>query len=159
MKNSIYDFEALSLAGEKVSLSDYHGKVVLIVNTASECGYTPQYAGLQKLHEKYVDQGLVVLGFPCNQFGKQEPGGKKEITNCLHNYGVTFSMFDKIEVNGKGTHPLFKFLKKKLPGALRIPSIKWNFYKFLIDKNGQPIKRFNTRVKPIDIEDDIHALL
>lgn len=159
MEKTIYNFEAKSLAGKDVELSKYKGKVVLVVNTASECGYTPQFDGLQKLYEKYAEKGLAILGFPCNQFGNQEPGGEKEISECLVNYGVTFDMFDKIEVNGSGTHPLFKYLKKELSGVLSISSIKWNFYKFLVDKNGVPVKRFNTRVKPHDIEADIQKLL
>ena len=133
----------------------YKGKTILIVNTASKCGFTPQYAGLQKLYENYQEKGLVILGFPCNQFGNQEPGDENSIAeNCLVNYGVTFPMFSKVKVNGQDTHPLFKYLKEQLPGTLG-KSIKWNFTKFLIDKKGNPVKRFAPTTKPEDIEKNI----
>lgn len=136
----------------------YKDKVVLVVNTASKCGFTPQYEGLEKLNEEYKDKGLEILGFPCNQFANQEPGGKDEIESCLLNYGVDFQMFDKIEVNGKKTHPIFKYLKKELPGTLG-GRIKWNFTKFLIDKDGNPVKRFAPSTKPEKLANDIQALL
>lgn len=149
---SIYDFSAKSLTGKEISLSDYKGKVLLVVNTASECGLTPQYEGLQKLYETYKDKGLVVLGFPCNQFGNQEPGDEKSIEKgCLINYGVSFPMFAKIDVNGSDAHPLFVYLKKALSGFL-IDSIKWNFTKFLIDKDGTPLKRFAPTETPEEVE-------
>ncbi|SEI94958.1 glutathione peroxidase [Paraburkholderia diazotrophica] len=159
-KSSIYSFSARSLNGEPISLGMYDGKVMLIVNTASECGFTPQYAGLQKLHEQYGVRGLQVLGFPCNQFGKQEPGDATQIgAFCEKNYGVTFQMFDKIEVNGAEAHPLFKYLKDEAPGVLGIEAIKWNFTKFLIDRNGTVVKRYAPTTKPETIADDIEALL
>lgn len=159
MDRTIYDFSANSLQGENIHLYQYKGKVILIVNTASECGFTPQYAGLQKLYEKHKDNGLVILGFPCNQFGSQEPGSAKEIQEfCTENYGVSFPMFEKIEVNGKNTHPIYSYLKKELPGFLG-GRIKWNFTKFLIDREGNPVKRFATATKPEKIEPAILALL
>jgi glutathione peroxidase len=139
-------------------MDKYKGKVVLVVNTASKCGFTPQYEGLEKLHEEYKGKGLEILGFPCNQFAGQEPGGKDEIETCLLNYGVDFQMFDKIDVNGKNAHPIFKYLKKELPGTLG-GRIKWNFTKFLIDKDGNPVKRFAPSTKPEKIEIDIRELL
>ncbi|MCE5331859.1 MAG: glutathione peroxidase, partial [Bacteroidales bacterium] len=143
MKANFYDFKATSLQGKEVSMETYKGKVVLVVNTASKCGLTPQYEGLEKLYKEYKDKGLVILGFPCNQFGKQEPGTEKEISEgCLINYGVSFPMFSKIDVNGSNAHPIYKYLKKELkgfPGS----EIKWNFGKFLIDKAGTPYKRFS----------------
>jgi glutathione peroxidase len=151
--------KAISLQGKEIGMDSYKGKVVLIVNTASKCGLTPQYEGLEKLYREYKDRGLVILGFPCNQFGHQEPGTEKEISEgCLVNYGVTFPMFSKIEVNGNNAHPIFKYLKKELKG---FPSsnIKWNFTKFLIDKNGKPVKRFAPFVKPEEIRKHIEKLL
>ncbi|MBS9784109.1 glutathione peroxidase [Candidatus Gracilibacteria bacterium] len=149
---TIYDFEVEKLGGEKISLETYKGKTILIVNTASKCGLTPQYEGLEKLYKKYKDKGFVILGFPCNQFGNQEPGGAKEISeNCLINYGVSFPMFAKMEVNGENAHPLFVFLRESLPGIFG-NKIKWNFTKFLIDENGKPIKRFGPTFKPEKIE-------
>jgi glutathione peroxidase len=142
------------------SLADYEGKVLLIVNTASKCGFTPQYAGLQKLYETYQAQGLEILGFPCNQFKGQEPGSEAEIQNfCQVNYGVTFPMFSKIEVNGDNTHPLYAYLKAAAPGALGSKAIKWNFTKFLIGKDGRVIKRFAPNVAPEKMIPDIEALL
>jgi len=137
----------------------YRGKVVLVVNTASHCGFTPQYEGLQRLYETYRDRGLEILGFPCNQFGHQEPGTDEEIGEfCRVNYGVTFQMFSKIDVNGDGAHPLFVYLKKELPGKLG-KNIKWNFTKFLIDSHGMPFKRYGSSTKPEKLVPDIEALL
>ena len=137
---SIYSFSARTLGGAEVSLEQFQGKVLLIVNTASECGFTPQYAGLQKLYDEYAARGLAVLGFPCNQFGKQEPGDAAQIGSfCEKNYGVSFPMFAKIEVNGANAHPLYKYLKDKSPGLLGIEAIKWNFTKFLVDKDGHVV--------------------
>lgn len=156
---TIYDYKAKSLQGKEVALDEFKGKVVVVVNTASKCGFTPQYAGLEQLYSKYKDQGLVVLGFPCNQFGNQEPGGAKEIQEgCLINYGVSFRIFEKIDVNGENEHPLYTFLKEKQPGILG-SKIKWNFTKFLIDKNGNPVKRFAPITKPEKMEKDILKLL
>lgn len=153
MKNSeFYQLSAKSLAGKEVKMESYEGKTVLVVNTASKCGLTPQYEGLQKMYEKYKDKGLVVLGFPCNQFGNQEPGDEKSIAEgCLINYGVSFPMFSKIDVNGENAHPIFKYLKSKLRGTLG-KNIKWNFTKFLIDAAGNPVKRFSPTTKPEKIE-------
>jgi len=157
--NKFYDFKANSLAGESIDMSLYAGNVVLVVNTASKCGFTPQYTGLQELHERHNYAGLKILGFPCNQFGMQEPGEAEEIkNNCLINYGVSFQMFDKIEVNGKNAHPLYKYLKKELRGSLGRP-IRWNFTKFLLDKEGKPIKRFAPNTTPESIESHIVKLL
>lgn len=157
-ESEFYSLKANSLNGKEIDFSDYKGKVVLIVNTASKCGFTPQYEGLQKLHEQYSDKGLVILGFPCNQFGQQEPGGINEIKVCLLNYGVDFQMFEKIEVNGDNTHPVFVYLKKNLTGTLG-SNLKWNFTKFLIDKNGKPYKRFAPTTKPDSLVKDIEKLL
>lgn len=154
-----YNLEAKKISGETVSMSDYKDKTVIIVNTASKCGFTPQFEGLEKLYEKYKDQGLVILGFPCNQFGKQEPRVGEEIQEfCQINYGVTFPIFDKINVNGSNTHPIFKYLKSNLGGFLG-SSIKWNFTKFVVDKNGKPIKRFGPTTKPEDMESFIKFLM
>ena len=158
MEKKFYNIKATSLQGEEIEMEKYKGKVVLVVNTASKCGFTPQYEGLEKLYEEYKDKGLEILGFPCNQFANQEPGGKDEIEACLLNYGVDFQMFDKIDVNGKNTHPIFKYLKKELPGTLG-GRIKWNFTKFLIDQNGNPIKRFAPATKPEKLAKDIDALM
>lgn len=156
---SFYDFKAQSLNKQELNMSEYKDKVVLVVNTASKCGLTPQYEGLEELYKKYKDQGLVILGFPCNQFMNQEPGDEKSISqNCLLNYGVTFQMFSKIEVNGENTHPLYKYLKTQLGGVFS-DKIKWNFTKFLIDKNGNPIKRFAPSTKPQKLEKYIQELL
>jgi glutathione peroxidase len=157
---NVYDFSAKTLAGEEVSLSQYRGQVLLIVNTASKCGFTPQYEGLEKLYEKLHGEGLTVLGFPCNQFGSQEPGTESEIgAFCQKNYGVSFPMFAKIDVNGDDAHPLYKFLKKEEKGVLGTQAIKWNFTKFLIDKDGNPVERYGSTTKPEDIESDIRKLL
>jgi glutathione peroxidase len=159
MGTTIYDFKAKTLQGKEVALEEFKGKTVLVVNTASQCGLTPQFKGLEKLYEKYKDQGLVVLGFPCNQFANQEPGDEKSISEgCVLNYGVTFPMFSKVDVNGNTAHPLFKYLKTKLGGILG-SKIKWNFTKFLIDAQGRPVKRFAPITKPEDLEKDIVKLL
>jgi glutathione peroxidase len=156
---SFYDFTATSIDGETIPMSNYKGKVVVVVNTASECGFTPQYGGLEALYEKYGDQGLEILGFPCNQFGKQEPGSDKDIASfCQLNYGVSFQMFSKIDVNGSEAHPLYKFLKNEKGGLLG-SKIKWNFTKFLIDRNGNVVERFGTSTKPEQMEKDIVSLL
>ncbi|BBG58573.1 glutathione peroxidase [Providencia rustigianii] len=156
---TFYQLTATSLGGHPVSMADYTGKVVLIVNTASHCGFTPQYGSLEALYKKYADQGFVVLGFPCNQFGKQEPGGAEEIAQtCYINYGVSFPMFDKVEVNGAATHPVFRYLKSELPGLLG-GRIKWNFTKFLIGRDGKPLKRFAPFTAPEKIEAAIVAAL
>lgn len=156
----IYDIEVTTIRGVQQSLSDYKGKVVLIVNTASKCGFTPQYKGLQELYEKYKDQGLVILGFPCNQFGNQEPGSESEIESaCSLNYGVNFPMFAKVDVNGKFQHPLFKHLAHEAPGILGSKSIKWNFTKFLVDREGHVVERFAPTDKPEDLEGKIRKLL
>jgi len=154
-----YEFTATSLDGRPISMADYAGKVVLVVNTASQCGFTPQYAGLEALFKKYADQGLVVLGFPCNQFGKQEPGGADDISKtCYINYGVSFPMFEKVEVNGAAAHPIFRYLKDELSGVLG-GRIKWNFTKFLIGRDGKPLKRFAPVTTPEKMEEVIVAAL
>lgn len=159
MNSTFYQFKAKTLQGKEISMEQYKGKVVVVVNTASKCGLTPQYEGLEALNQKYKDKGLVILGFPCNQFGNQEPGGAKEISEgCLINYGVSFQMFDKIDVNGDTAHPLFKYLKKELPGFL-ISKVKWNFTKFVIGRNGKPVKRFSPTTKPEQMEAYIQSLL
>jgi glutathione peroxidase len=159
MKNHFYQFTAKSLQGREISMESYKGKTILVVNTASECGFTPQYEGLENLYEKYSEKGLVILGFPCNQFGGQEPGDEKSIgEGCLVNYGVTFPMFSKIEVNGENAHPIYKFLRKELKGLLG-GQIKWNFTKFLIDATGKPVKRFSPATTPEKIEKYLVKLL
>jgi len=159
MKQSFYEFSALSLQGSTISMESYKGKTIIVVNTASKCGLTPQYEGLEKLYQTYKDKGLVILGFPCNQFGNQEPGDEKSISEgCLINYGVSFPMFSKIEVNGDQSHPIYVFLKKTLPGILG-SRIKWNFTKFLIDAKGKPIKRFAPTTTPESIEKYLKVLL
>lgn len=158
-KMSIYDIEVQDIDHKTVKLEKYKGKVMLIVNVASKCGYTGQYAGLQDLYEKYHDKGLAILGFPCNQFLSQEPGTEEQIKNfCTTSFGVTFDMFSKIDVNGKNTHPLYKFLKKEAGGFIT-DDIKWNFTKFLIDRDGNVIKRYAPSTKPKEIEEDILKLL
>ena len=155
-----YDFTAKDIRGKEISMSIYKDKVLLVVNVASKCGYTPQYEGLEKIYRKYHAQGFEILGFPCNQFKGQEPGTEKEIHNfCKVNYGVTFPLFSKIDVNGDHTHPLYTYLKKEAPGFLGTQSIKWNFTKFLIDRNGKVIKRYGSSTKPAELSDDIEALL
>jgi glutathione peroxidase len=155
-----HDFQATSLDGKPVPLKEFSGKVMLIVNTASKCGFTPQYEGLEALYQKYRDRGLVVLGFPCNQFGAQEPGSALEIGSfCEKNYGVSFPMFEKIDVNGDTAHPLYQWLKKSARGFLGSERIKWNFTKFLLDRQGNPVERYAPVKKPQDLARDIEALL
>ena len=157
---SVYDFTAKNLAGQDVSLSDFRGQVLLIVNTASKCGFTPQYAGLEELYEKLHPEGLTILGFPCNQFGAQEPGSESEIgTFCQKNYGVSFPMFAKIDVNGADAHPLYQYLKKDRRGLLGTEAIKWNFTKFLIGRDGEPVARYAPQTKPEDLEAPVRKLL
>ncbi|MBU2915710.1 MULTISPECIES: glutathione peroxidase [Reichenbachiella] len=159
MNTPFYELEATTLQGKTAQMKDFAGKAVLVVNTASQCGLTPQFEGLEKLYQKYKDDGLVIIGFPCNQFGNQEPGGKESIEEgCMINYGVTFPMMEKIEVNGEGTHPVFRYLKNEL-GGLFGSRIKWNFTKFLIDPQGQPVKRFAPTTKPEKIDKYIHQTL
>lgn len=155
----IYDFKARSLAGEDIPLQRFEGQVLLIVNTASACGFTPQYRGLEALHQTLHPRGLSVLGFPCNQFGNQEPGDAKQIEQfCTKNYGVTFPMFAKIDVNGNNAHPLFSYLKSEKAGLLG-PSIKWNFTKFLVDRSGKVVARHAPTAKPEGLKREIEALL
>jgi glutathione peroxidase len=157
---SVYDFTVKTIRGEEQSLADYKGKVLLIVNTASKCGFTPQYKELQELYEQYRDRGFVVLGFPCNQFGHQEPGAEEEIEQfCQVNYGVTFPMFAKVDVNGENAHPLFQYLKEKAPGVLGTKAIKWNFTKFLVDRNGNVVARFASQTRPSELKNEIEELL
>ncbi len=154
-----YDFDATAIDGVQRHLADYRGKVLLIVNTASQCGFTPQYKGLESLYQEYVDRGLVVLGFPCDQFGHQEPGEEAEIADfCERNFGVTFPLFAKVDVNGKDAHPLFQWLKSEKSGLLG-GAIKWNFTKFLVDADGTVVKRYGSTTKPEDIAADIEKLL
>jgi glutathione peroxidase len=158
--STIYDIAAKRLDGSAAALAEYKGKVLLIVNTASECGFTPQFAGLQALYEQYKDKGLEVLGFPCNQFGGQEPGDAEQIgAFCQKNYGVAFPMFEKIDVNGDAAHPLYQYLKKSAKGLLGTEAIKWNFTKFLVDRNGNVIDRFAPTTKPEELAAKIEALL
>jgi glutathione peroxidase len=157
---SVYEYEAITLDGKPARLSDYKGKVLLVVNTASKCGFTPQFEGLEELYKRFKDRGLAVLGFPCNQFGEQEPGNAAEIgAFCQKNYGVTFPMFEKIEVNGDAAHPLYRWLKHSAPGVLGSERIKWNFTKFLLDRNGQVKARYAPLTKPEQLAQDIEALL
>jgi glutathione peroxidase len=157
---SIYDFTVKDIHGKPVKLDRYRGKVMLIVNTASECGFTPQYKGLEAVYEKLHDKGLEVLGFPCNQFGGQEPGGEKEIAQfCELNFGVTFPMFAKVDVNGDDAAPLYRFLKAEKPGLLGSEAIKWNFTKFLVDRDGNVVKRYAPNDTPESIAKDIEKAL
>lgn len=157
---SVYDFQALDANGDAVNLADYSGQVLLIVNGASKCGFTPQYEGLEALQQEFHARGFHVLVFPCNQFGKQEPGDNQEIQNfCSLNYQATFPIFGKIDVNGDNAHPLYTFLKKERPGLLGSQAIKWNFTKFLIDRQGRVVKRYAPTDKPEDLRDAIAALL
>lgn len=157
---SIYDFTAKTLAGKDVSLADYRGQVLLIVNTASKCGFTPQYEGLEKLYEELHPKGLTILGFPCNQFGAQEPGGADEIGQfCQVNYGVNFPMFGKIDVNGAQAHPLYKYLTHEKRGILGTVNIKWNFTKFLIDRAGKVVARYGSMTKPQALKQAVVKLL
>ncbi len=159
MIESFYQFTAQSLQGKAISMETYKGKTLLIVNTASKCGLTPQFEGLEKLYRKYKDKGLVILGFPCNQFANQEPGDEKSISEgCLINYGVTFPMFSKIEVNGENAHPIYKYLKKE-SGGIFGSKIKWNFTKFLVDAEGKPVKRFSPTTKPEKIGEYLEKFL
>lgn len=157
---NIYDYEVTTIEAETTNLRPYEGKVMLIVNVASKCGYTPQYEGLEKLYIKYKEQGLVILGFPCNQFGAQEPGTEKEIQNfCRLNYGVTFPVFSKIKVNGQETDPLYAHLKSEQAGLLGTQAIKWNFTKFLVDQKGNVVDRFSPSTTPKDLEKTVIKLL
>jgi len=159
MAKSVYDFTVKDIDGKDISLSDYRNKFMLIVNVASKCGFTPQYEGLESLYQELKDQ-LVVLGFPCNQFGAQEPGNSEEIKNfCSLTYNVTFPMFQKVDVNGAHAAPLYQFLKAERPGLLGSEAIKWNFTKFLVNKNGEVIKRYAPTDKPESIKSDLSKLL
>ncbi len=157
---TIYKYTATTLAGEEVGLENWRGRVLLVVNTASECGFTPQYAGLESLYKKLEPEGLTILGFPCNQFGGQEPGSEVEIgAFCQKNYGVTFPMFAKVEVKGPNAHQLFQYLTQAKPGILGTEAIKWNFTKFLIDRDGEPVARYAPQTKPEELEASIKKLL
>jgi len=157
---TFYDLEAKKLNGETVSMKEYEGKTIVVVNTASKCGFTPQYEGLEKLYQQYKDQGLIILGFPCNQFANQESGSSEDIKEfCEVNYGVSFPLFEKIEVNGKNAHPIFQFLKSELSGGIFGSRIKWNFTKFIIDSKGTPVKRFGPTTKPEKMGKIIRELL
>lgn len=148
MTTDFFSFNATTLQGKELSMENFKDKVIIVVNTASKCGFTPQYEGLENLYKTYKDKGLVILGFPCNQFGNQEPGTEKDIAEgCLINYGVSFPMFSKVDVNGENAHPIFKYLKNELTGTFG-NNVKWNFTKFVIDKNGKPAKRFAPITKP-----------
>jgi len=158
--SGVYDFNAKTIDGDDQSMAAYKGKAMLIVNVASKCGFTPQYKGLEALYEKFKDKGLVVLGFPCDQFGHQEPGDEEEIKNfCSLNYDVQFPLFAKVEVNGANTHPLYKYLKSEAKGLLGSESIKWNFTKFLVDKDGKVVRRYAPTDTPQGIEKDVAAAL
>ena len=157
---TVHDYSARTIDGEDRKLSDYKGKVLVIVNTASKCGFTPQYRGLEKMFREFQDRGLVVLGFPCDQFGHQEPGDENEIKQfCAVNYDVSFPMFSKVDVNGDHTHPLYRYLKDEAPGLLGSRGIKWNFTKFLVDKAGKVVRRYGSMDKPESIVKDIEKLL
>ena len=159
MTNEFYELTALTPQGSPVSMGDHRGKVVLVVNTATQCGFTPQFTALERLHQQYKDAGLVVLGFPCNQFGSQEPVSDDEMEQtCLVNHGVTFPLMGKSEVNGPGTNPVFRYLKRRLGGWFG-SRIKWNFTKFLIDRQGRPVKRYSPMTKPEAMEEEIKRLL
>jgi len=157
---TVHDFSAKDIDGKERALSDYKGKALLVVNTASKCGFTPQYTGLEALHRKLAPKGFAVLGFPCDQFGHQEPGNEEEIRNfCSLNYDVSFPLFAKVEVNGADAHPLYKHLKKQAKGVLGTEAIKWNFTKFLVDRDGRVVRRYAPTDKPENIEADVAALL
>ena len=157
---SVYDFTVKNIRGKDVKLESYKGKALLIVNIASECGFTPQYKGLEALYEKLHGKGLEILGFPCNQFGAQEPGSEKDIESfCEVNYGVTFPMFAKVDVNGDNAAPLYRFLKKQKPGLLGSEAIKWNFTKFLVDRDGTVVERYAPKTEPKELENDVRTLL
>ncbi len=159
MEKTFYDFSAVSLQGSEISMKEYEGRVVVVVNTASKCGHTKQFAGLEALYEKYADRGLVILGFPCNQFGGQEPGTEAEIAaGCVINYGVTFQMFSKINVNGREAHPLYVWLKEALAGP-KGARVGWNFTKFVVDRTGTPVRRFEPRETPEQMEEYLVELL
>lgn len=160
MTDNVLNIPCTTLTGETKTLADFHGKALLVVNTASNCGFTPQYKGLEALWQAYKDRGLVILGFPCNQFGQQEPGDEAAISQfCETHYGVSFPLFKKVEVNGAQAHPLFRALKARAPGLLGSTAIKWNFTKFLIGQDGQVVKRFAPTTKPQDLVGEIEALL
>jgi glutathione peroxidase len=160
MNAPLYQLEYTAIDGQPVGLSAYAGKVILIVNVASECGFTPQYAGLEKLWQDYRDRGLVVIGFPCNQFGGQEPGDEVQIGSfCQRNFGVSFPLSKKVEVNGEGAHPLFKYLTEKAPGLMGTRAVKWNFTKFLVSRDGENIERFAPTTTPDDLRKQIEVLL
>ena len=158
--SSVYDYSAKTLDGAEQSLGDYRGKAMLIVNVASKCGFTPQYEGLEQMYRRNKDKGFVVLGFPCDQFGHQEPGNEEEIRNfCATTYDVSFPMYSKVEVNGGDTHPLYKHLKKEAKGLLGTEAIKWNFTKFLVDRNGRVVRRYAPTDTPQSIEKELAAVL
>ena len=160
MSSTVYDFSATSIEGQPVEMNSFKDKVLLVVNTASQCGFTSQYQGMQALYDKYASKGLAVLGFPCNQFGAQEPGSGSDIQSfCETRFGVSFPLFEKIDVNGPNAHPLFQYLTKSAPGILGTEGIKWNFTKFLVDGSGKVVKRYASTTEPKDIERDIEALL
>lgn len=157
---TIYDYSATNINGQEVSLKDYQDKVILIVNTASKCGFTPQFEGLESLYKDLAEKGLMILGFPCNQFGSQDPGSDGQIEEfCQLNYGVSFPMFSKIEVNGSGAHPLYQYLKQEAKGLLGSKNIKWNFTKFLINRDGEVVKRYAPTDTPESLKADIQILL
>jgi len=157
---TVYDFSAKTITGEEKSLREYEGKVLLIVNVASKCGFTPQYKGLQAIYEKYKEQGFEILGFPCNQFGGQEPGTEEEITSfCELNYGVSFPMFAKVDVKGDSAHPLYTYMMEQAPGILGMKVVKWNFTKFLIGRDGKVIDRFAPQTKPEELGKEIERVL
>ncbi|MFL2705624.1 MAG: glutathione peroxidase [Gammaproteobacteria bacterium] len=157
---NIYNFSCRNINGEDISLSAFSGKTILIVNTASKCGFTPQYAGLEDLYKEYSNKDFEILAFPCNQFGGQEPGNEKEISEfCSINFNVTFPIFSKVDVNGASAHPLFKFLASSKPGLLGTEKIKWNFTKFLVDNNGMPVKRYSPKASPESLISDIEKLV
>jgi glutathione peroxidase len=158
--STVYDFKAAGIDGKQVDLKKFKGKVLLIVNTASQCGFTPQYKGLEAVYQQFKDKGVEVLGFPCNQFGAQEPGTAEEIgAFCERNFGVTFPLFDKIDVNGNEAHPLFQHLKSEAPGLMGTEAIKWNFTKFLVRKDGTVFKRYAPQIEPKELMKDIEKLL
>ena len=158
--STVYDFKAKGIDGKQIDLQQYQGKILLIVNTASQCGFTPQYKGLEAVYEQFRDKGVEVLGFPCNQFGAQEPGTAEEIgAFCERNFGITFPLFDKVEVNGEEAHPLFKHLKSEAPGLMGTEAIKWNFTKFLVRKDGTVYKRYAPQTEPKELMKDIEKLL
>lgn len=160
MPNNFFDLSAQNSSGQQELLSKYKGKVVVVVNVASRCGFTPQYTGLEQLYKKYESQGLVILGFPCNQFGSQEPGSDSEIQSfCKMNYGVSFPVLSKVDVNGSNASPIYQFLKSEAPGILGTEAIKWNFTKFLVGKDGKVIQRYAPNTEPKDLEKDIETAL